>query len=199
MRELIIQLIEEKPKHFAQIIKKDAALYKEISNFKSPTNNISEQVFQYLNPTDTTCPNGNYKKFKSIKEGYKFCGAASVCQCAKESVSAKVSKTKMLDSEEKKKEINQKRIKTNLDLYGVSNTGMTELAKKRFSEFYNNVDKVSEVTLQIKNTKKENYGNENYNNSDQIKKTWQEKSTTQYWVERHDNENYHILQDKDKF
>ncbi len=175
MKEEILQLIKDKPKHFAQIVKRDKRLYqwvKDNSSEKCAT--ISEQIHQSLTGERPVCKRGNQKKFKSIKEGYGFCGRANKCECARESVSAKVSKAKLKYTKEENAAINKKRDKTNLEKYGIANAGQTNEAKEKHKECYADKGRVDLANKRNKETKLKNHGNENYNNRNKAKETCQE-------------------------
>ena len=189
----VLNLVKTKPKHFSTIIKKTPELYSVIKDCVGET--ISEKVFNYLTPAQSICKYNNNKKFISINEGYKFCGNAKNCLCAKESISTKVSLSKKNYTLDKKIEIANKRKSTNLKKYGVENTGQLETAIRNHTAFYQDLDKVQQTIKKIKNTKITVYGSPTFNNSEKIKKTFKEKYTADYWAEKLDNENIKILND----
>lgn len=140
MKEQILQLINDKPKHFSKIIKNTPTLYEWVkSNTKVVSANLSEMIYSAINQTTNLCSNNNNKKFKSITEGYGFCGTASKCQCASKSVSEKVSSSKLSYSTIQKQLINNKRIQTTLDKYGVTNNAQTNTAKQNRQEYYSTI------------------------------------------------------------
>ncbi len=197
MRSRLEKIIAEtSSKHISQAIKKDIDLYKEISKCYGST--ISEKAYNFLYPTERICKIGNNKKFNSITKGYRFCGSAAKCACAKQSVSDAVSKTKSQYSDIERKKINQKRSDTVLEKYGVINTGQLDQAKQNHKLFYQDVDQVDTINKQIQNTKLEKYGDANYNNPVKIKKSLREKFNTEYLINRHNNPNFEILKDKEK-
>ena len=137
MKQRILELITSKPKHFSKIIKKDFELLNWVNeNTKIISSNFSETVYSAIHGTDNICYLGNVKKFNSINEGYRFCGSANKCKCAAKSVADKVSVSKNLYTIEKKATINQKRLKTTLAKYGVTNNGQTTTAKNNHANYY---------------------------------------------------------------
>ena len=135
LRDKIVDLTENKKKHFSRIIQKDPDLLQEISSSLGDT--IPEKVYNYVhNNTTNICKKGNKKKFKSIIDGYICCGPMSTCECAREAVSAKISAIKQQETPEQKAAINAKRVETNTRVYGVGNTGQTEYAKSQHAKFY---------------------------------------------------------------
>lgn len=101
------------------------------------------------------------KRWISLSEGYGYCGRASECRCAKNSVSSKVSAAKNALSDVQKAEINAKRIETNLDRYGVSNVGQISDVRERHKLFYQDQVRVSESVAKMRSTMLERYGVEN--------------------------------------
>lgn len=197
MKEQLLKLINEtNPKQLSQVIKKNNDLFKIISQCHGLT--ISEKAYNYLYPNQRICKNNKNKKFNSITQGYRFCGTAKECECAKESVSRAVSNAKQNYSDETRDSINKKRSNTNLEKYGVNNVGQTSKAKRQHKEFYSDKDNILQVSNTIKETKLKKYGDANYNNPLKIKKTLKEKFNVEYLVEKYDNVGFKILSDKEK-
>jgi len=123
---------------------------------------LSERAYLVLNGINSNiCKLGNNKRFISFNHGYGFCGRAAECQCAKESVSQKVSTAKNEYSLDKKKRINDKRSNTNQNKYGVANAGQTSQAIAKHKEFYNNDLAVQEQINKQKSTMIDRYGVDN--------------------------------------
>lgn len=187
---------EVNPKHISITVKKNRELYNIIENYTG--NSISEKIYNYLNPNKNICKYLQTKKFKSLSDGYQNCGRASQCRCTNESVSQKVSCAKKSYSKEANQIINEKRNETTLLRYNVNNNGQILKSKEAHAEFYNDKNNVAAVTKQIKATKLSKYGNENYNNIEQIKETLSNKFTDDYIVDRYKNENLVLLRNKNK-
>lgn len=133
--EQIRILVETKPKHYTRMINKDPEMIETISPHYGDT--VPEKVFNLLHPeTQVVCPQGNNKKFKSVTEGYIFCGTTANCACANASMKESVSKIKLAATSEEKAATNERRAKTNLEKYGVENIGQTEKAKAAHADFY---------------------------------------------------------------
>lgn len=194
LKQQILKIASEKPKNFSTIVKNTPELMQAITGCQGDS--ISEKSYNFIFETATECQHGNRKKFKSFKEGYVNCGRAADCQCTRDAVSSKVSARKLHYSEEQKKEIQEKRIATTIEKYGVSNTGQTEHARKKHSEFYTDSEKIKTVNDRIANTKLTRYGNATFNNSKKIKETWKEKSLT-FWIATYRDKNLTLLHNKE--
>lgn len=192
-KEQIITLIKEKPKHFSKIIKNNNELFSLVKDCYGSS--VSEQIYNYLNPNQHTCAYNNTKQFASINDGYRNCGPANKCQCTREQVSTAVSTSKKQYTTEKKEQIQEKRKSTCLEIYGVDNVGQTQKAISAHKELYNNTQAVDNITQKIKQTKKEKYGDENYNNIEQIKKT--SKLTPAYQIAKFPDKKLIELKEKD--
>jgi hypothetical protein len=144
MKEKILKIIENKPKHFSKMVKTRPDLMNWVeSNTQVSTENLSEKIYSALYNCTNECKYGNKKKFNSINEGYRFCGPTGKCACAAESVSEKVSLVKSNYSESRRKEIAETRKQTVIERYGVTNSGQTTFAKKRHKEYYDNLERKS--------------------------------------------------------
>lgn len=162
MRDKIIELISAHPRHYTRFIKKSPDMLSWINNnSRVVSNNISEMIYSALHDADNTCSYGNKKKFISVNEGYSGCGPAATCLCARERVSQKVSQAKQSYTLEQKQAINNKRSETNLERYGVANSGQTAYSRSKHQEFYNNSELVNQTLDQMKKTMLERYGAEN--------------------------------------
>ena len=184
------------PKVLAAAIKKHPDLYQWVTSCYGQT--IAEKVYNALNPGEQICTNGNPKKFNSITAGYRFCGPAGKCACAKEAVAAKVAASKAAKSRDEKDETNQKRAATNIERYGVANTGQTAQAKERHNAFYCSADNVQAVSAKVASTKKEKYGTSTYNNSSQIRETFKKKRQHGYWVSKFPEKNISTLESREE-
>ena len=197
MEQKILTLVKEKPKHYSRLVKNSIELNQWVlSNTLVESKSYAEMIYSAVYQHNGICPTGNKKKFKDFGTGYVFCNSANKCQCAKKSVSIKVSKSKQNYSQEKKASINSKRVKTTLKKYGVTNNGQTQNALKKHEEFYNNKDKVRDAINKNHRTKFEKYGNKNYNNSSKIKETYAKNHPLEYWETRFPDKKMAILMDK---
>ena len=198
MKSQILEIINSKPKHFSKIIKNNESLLQWVNNnTQINTENFPEKVYSALYSAESVCPKGNPRKFKSIFAGYGYCNTVSKCECAKQQVAEKISKTKQAFSAEKKQRINQKRETTSLKKYGVSNNGQTETAKQNHKKFYQNPEYIESATSKGRLTKLEKYGNPNYNNPEKIKQTWRKRFNADYWEDRFPEKGINELRSKD--
>lgn len=176
----LIDLISSKPKHYGIIVKKDREILEKLGNSHLP---IPERVYLYLNPTvNTICSNNKRYKFKSITEGYGFCGKTTTCLCAKESVSVSVSDSKKKLTVAEKERINKKRKQTNLEKYGVENVGQTSKAKQRHLEFYSNPANKEKAISHYRETMLREYNVDNPSKLPEVKEKRKNTLMTKYGV-----------------
>jgi len=184
-KERLEQLVSVTPtKQVSTRVKSDQELLTFVS--LHPGNTLSEKIYNVLYPNSSICELGNQKKFNSLTQGYRYCGRANVCQCARESVSRKVSSSSQLLTVEEKKEILEKRKRTTTETYGVSNVGQISKTRERHAKFYSDSNNVRSTVKKVRETKLTKYGSENYNNPEQIKRTFKDKDID-YWSSRYDS------------
>lgn len=73
-------------------------------------------------------------EFVSPSVGYKFCGPASKCECAKSAISAQVSATKSEYSKDQREQIKTKRSETNKAKFGSENVFSSEHVKAKIRD-----------------------------------------------------------------
>jgi len=165
MKKAIQKVINELgPKHFSRRVKNTTGMWNWVlqqTPFLENDVSISERIYVALSGENPICELDNRKKFKSFDEGYGFCGRANVCECARQSVSENVSKTKQQYTDEETAAINAKREKTTLKLHGVTNNAQTKRARRKHKEFYADPEKVKGQTEKHKQTHLDKYGVEN--------------------------------------
>lgn len=121
MKEKILQIVAEFPKHYVRMIKKNSELSKWVIDNslldcpKITADDIYSAVFQINNK----CQYGNIKQLSRWSTGFVGCGPAKTCVCTKESISQNVKQTKNKVTIEQQQIINHKRADTMLDKYGV--------------------------------------------------------------------------------
>lgn len=200
MDSIKTQLIEiintTNPKQVSAKIKKHQLIYTALQPIIG--NTIAEKAYNFLNPGEQVCSLGQYKKFNSITTGYRYCGNAKMCQCARQSVSESVTKAKQDVTAEQQQVINKKRQETTMQKYGVTNNGQTKFAKDQRKEVYANADRVSTIVEKISSTKQDRYNNKNYNNSEQIKKTFRQKQQDGFWIQKFPTKNISVLENKEE-
>lgn len=200
IQQLILDTYKEKPKHFTQILKRNKDVAEYLKKYASHLPTFLEQLYFAVYRQSNVCPAGKIKPLKTFA-GYSFCGKTGGCQCARESVSAGVSATKQQYTDECKQKINAKRVETTLAIYGVSNNGQTARAKDAHLALYADKVAVAGIVDQVKHTKLEKYGNENYNNHAQTENTNLERygfKNTWSLSEEKQNPNLELLRNKDK-
>jgi len=162
MKQKILKIYKEMgSKHFSRRVKKTPALWNWVlqqTPFLEDDISASERIYAAINNIIPICYQNNRMKFKSFDEGYGFCGPAGKCECARKSVSEKVSATKQLYTEEQTAAINAKRVQTTLEKHGVTNNGQTPQAIVGHKTFYSNPEKVKKQVEKQKATLQENHG-----------------------------------------
>jgi len=127
MKQKILDLIAEKPKHYVKLIAKDPALLEWVNtNSLSSSDRIVARIYSAIHQVSDVCENGNTKKFDRISTGFIGCGPANVCQCTAKNISKNVSSTKSNVSDDERKLTNSKRESTMLEKYGVSYNSQRE-------------------------------------------------------------------------
>lgn len=173
MESQLRELVENtSTKHLGHAIKKHPELHTWIMSQTQawPQLNLSQRVRCILYKDTPVCSVSNQiKLWKSMQEGFGFCGRASQCACARQSVSLAVAKSKNNITESQQQVINQKRVRTNLDKYGVTNTGQTEKAKQAHQSVYADASKVQQIIDQIQKTNQDKYGVTNPMQLDSVK------------------------------
>jgi hypothetical protein len=173
----IIDLIKNKPKHYSKMIQNTPELFAWVKqNSLISEKNFAAEIYSAISNTTNICEKGKTKTFSGINTGWRFCGKAADCVCAKNSVSKNCKeKAKLID----KISAAEKRANTNLSRYGYENAGQSIKAKHNHAEFYSNKHKVD---LQLDNQKQtvlERYGVTNVRNikgvTDKIKQTMFER------------------------
>lgn len=196
IKNILISLISTtNPKTVSQAVKKNTELFAWVMSFGSTS--ISENIFKALGNTIPQCPIGNVRPFKSLTDGYKFCGKANTCNCAKAAVSAKVKDSKNQVTVEQQLATNYKRKETTLSKYGITNVGQLEHSKLAHQELYANEQLATAITDKIKLTKQEKYQDPNYNNPNKIKQTFKEKRDAGFWIDKYPEKGISILEDKE--
>ena len=202
IQQLIIDTYNSKPKHFTQILKRNTEVMEYINNttINMGLTTFLEKLYYAVNLETNICKHGNVKQLKTFT-GYSFCGKTGVCLCAKESVSASVSASKKICTDEENDAITATRKSTSLARYGVTNNGQTQTAKMQHSIFYADKTKVDKIITQIKQTKLDNHGDANFNNRQKCMQTCLSRyGVKNTWSLTDDKQNpfLDILKDKEK-
>lgn len=134
MKDKILQIINEKPKHYTGIIKKDSVLHSWVlENSLIESDHYPEMIYSAIHNESNICPNGNKRSVSRISEGWVGCGPANKCICTKEKISNSISNTKLQQSDEIKQSIEHKRVNTMLSKYGVKYNSQRESVKQFLS------------------------------------------------------------------
>lgn len=120
MKKQILKIINQNPKNYKHIIKKNSNLWNWIEeNSLVRTDHIPSKIYSAVHQESDVCEYGNTKKFVRFSTGFSFCGPASKCQCTRESIAQSVKETKSKYSDYEKQKINKKRSQSMIEKYGV--------------------------------------------------------------------------------
>lgn len=162
MRDTILELIANKPKHYSKIINLNKDLLAWVNaNCLISNGNLAEKIYSAVYQVSNQCLQGNTKKFLGINRGFGGCGPAAKCLCIRTAVSTQVKESKSHVTVEQQEKINQKRRETNLKKYGVACSAQTEEVKQKFRNWYADPNNVKENIERIRRTNLERYGVEN--------------------------------------
>lgn len=160
---IIVNSLGHSKKVYAELKKQDL-----LSAIPDVHQNFGNNLFDYVYPEQIkTCTIGNICRFVSLAVGYRYCGPAKTCECARQSVADKVSSTKSQYTDQQRDEILSKRQDTVQEKYGVSNVSQSNAVKERmrqtFVENYgvDNPNKDCNVRAKTKATCIEKYGVDN--------------------------------------
>jgi G:T-mismatch repair DNA endonuclease (very short patch repair protein) len=141
MKEQILDIIKNHPKHYTILIKKNQNLVDWINqNTLVTEGDFVTKLYSAIHQISDICEFGNKKTISRYNSGFVNCGPANRCQCTKTSIAQNVKLTKSSNSPEKNTEINNKRKLTMREKYGVEyNSQRKDLKhlwiKPKISEF----------------------------------------------------------------
>lgn len=159
--KLAIFLKEHGSKHWSFAARKDeefmAWVMTQTSDLPEDTA-FPARVYAAVSNTSPICEKGNIRSLNTIEKGWRFCGRAGVCECARKSVSENCRESsKSVDQEAAKAKAKE----TLLKKYGVSNAGQTPNAKKAHTDFYKDQEKVARAVDKGRATMISRYGVDN--------------------------------------
>src|SRR6185437_6551394 len=84
------ELVQDHPKHFTVLIRKDSKLLHEIETATSSYDvSLAERISILLTEQQPMCRNGNRRRFVGVQKGFGYCGRGASCRCYSEEVSDK--------------------------------------------------------------------------------------------------------------
>jgi hypothetical protein len=125
------------------------------------TVSFGERAYCAITGERAPCPRGSLRKFKSVVDGWTFCGRTGKCECAREQVSQSVSQTKQAATTDERAATQAKREATNLERYGHVNSAQTVEARIAHQAFYADTENVRNQLRKQVATMMERYGVEN--------------------------------------
>lgn len=140
----------------------------------------AQEAYDALNPTERYSACGKERAFVGFSVGYRFCGPARSCWCAKAAVSQAVKEKKAQDTPEQKAAIQIKRQTTTMERYGVDNVfqrkDVIEDNKKNAYAQQNDVREKRQRTIV------ERYGVDNLARNQEVKAKMRQTSLDRYGV-----------------
>jgi hypothetical protein len=135
MRDKILEIIKEKPKHYSLLIKRnnEMSLWVQENSIIESTH-YPEMIYSALHKESNICEFGNRKTIHRISNGWAGCGLANECKCTANAISAGVMKTKGLITDEENIKINLKREKTMIERFGVPFSLQRDSVRKTLSK-----------------------------------------------------------------
>lgn len=156
MREKILEIIQDHPKHYNKLIKRDPVLFKWVmDNTLVKNTNWPGTIYSAIYQQSDICERGRKKKFKRFSTGFSGCGPSSVCECTKSQIKEQVSKTKSQTTSEQQTIINLKRQRTMIAKYGVEFNSQRSDIKHIWTK--NKIADHAAVLLQDRNWLNEQY------------------------------------------
>lgn len=120
MKDKILAIIKEKPKHYSLYIKKNKEMAEWVETHSiTDSDYYPEIIYSALHNESNICEYGNKKHISRISDGWVCCGIASKCKCTANAISTNVTKTKKLTSAAENSAINLKRETTMIERFGV--------------------------------------------------------------------------------
>lgn len=135
MKQQILDIIKNKPKHYTVIIKKDSDLMEWINlNTLSNSDDFRVRMYSAVFQEPSVCENNNERKISRWNKGWVNCGPANICSCTKHQLSESVQKAKQSLLPPEHKRINEKRNRTMLKKYGVKYNSQRDEVKEILSK-----------------------------------------------------------------
>lgn len=121
MKNKILEIIQQKPKHYTKIVKSNKDLLEWVKeNNLADSDHLPTQIYSAVHQQSNICPLGKKKTLHRWATGFSNCGPAAVCECTRNQLSASVKLSKSNVSKKEKDSVNQKRKNTMIEKYGVA-------------------------------------------------------------------------------
>ena len=132
MKQQIIDLTNNHPKHYTVMIRKNPAMMQWIDeNTMVTTDYLPARIYSAVHGISDICENGNQKKFHRLGEGFIGCGPAATCKCTRDSIASTLAVVNRSKSPEEKARINELRKATMIETYGYAfNNHRPEVVEK---------------------------------------------------------------------
>ena len=119
MKQQIIEIVTNHPKHYTVMIRKNPAMMQWIDeNTLTTSDYLPARIYSAVHGISDICQNGKQKKFLRLGEGFIGCGPAATCKCTRDSIASTLSIVNRSKSPEEKARINELRKATMIGTYG---------------------------------------------------------------------------------
>ena len=135
IKNKILEIIANNPRHYTRMIKSNNELNDWILSNSYEVDNYAERIYVSINgvPLEKEC--GKYPKFNTIFKGFfDYCGSKTKCQCARNAQSNAIKNIHSSKSDIEKQKENDKRVATLIERYGVSNPMYSAEFKEKLKE-----------------------------------------------------------------
>jgi rubrerythrin len=163
MLTAITEIYKQYPKHWVSQVSKNTQLVEWIATQTTNCDSswgIKQKVLHLLHGP-ALCENGNIRHVIDFANGWRFCGTAKNCACAKKQISQKVSAAKNQYTDAERQRITLKRQQTFIENYGVTNAGQTAQARQAHAAFYSDLTKIAQQVQKQQTTLEQRYGVKN--------------------------------------
>lgn len=132
MRDRILEIVREKPRHYTRLIRRDAELWAWVeANTLASDCDVATLIYSAVYQKSNVCAEQQIMHLDRWGSGLAFCGPAGKCACNKASSAKKVSATKQAYDQQRREGIEKKRAKTMVSKYGVAyNLRRADVIKK---------------------------------------------------------------------
>lgn len=182
MREQILELIQNHPRHYVGMIKRNSLMLSWVMSNTRLTESSSnaEHIRSALYSETNICNIGKEMRWIGINDGWGNCGKSSMCKCAFAQVSNAVKLSKSNRTSVEIARENHKRELTNMERYGVANSAQTKDAILAHKEFYSDATKVATAVQNYKNTMLTKHGVENAQELEQVRTKTENTNVSRY-------------------
>lgn len=121
MREKILELVKNHPRHYTRLIAKNPEMMLWIQNHTlTDSESPVTRIYSAVNQEASLCANGKHREVFRFSQGFTNCGPAAQCECTRKSIKESVIRAKGQISAESRARSNEKRKTSMVEKYGVT-------------------------------------------------------------------------------